>query len=273
MAVVGICKLCGVNGELKDSHIIPDFFIRGLEYQTVTGKSGQTQPFSILLTDRPEMEGGAKQRGYWEKILGMTEYLLCGVCEQQFGEYETYVRGLFYGNAPSPLKKVSVGQTIVDFTHQPDFEGLLGAQRVQVDYTKLRLFQLSILWRAGVAKGDFFENVSLGEYHELKLKTLLQNEDPGKETDYACVMMDMRHKGKGCEGWIETPKRSKDGHQVGYRFIIGGYFYLFTVSKQMPRPSARLCSVKPNGEIIVVVGDATRMLRSKATTLHKLGRI
>lgn len=270
---MGICKLCGATGDLKDSHIIPDFFIRSLEHQLVTGKSGQAQPFSILLSNRPEIEGGAKQRGYWEKLLGMKEYLLCGKCDGKIGKYETYVRVLLYGNSPPPLKKTPLGQTIADFTQQPDFEGLLGAQKGQADYAKLKLFQLSLLWRAGVAKGEFFSNVSLGEYHEAKLKNLLQNEDPGLETDYACVMMDLRHKGKGCEDWIETPKRSKDGHQVGYRFIVGGYIYLFTVSKQKPRPSTQSCSLKSTGEIITVVADATKILRSHATSLHRLGRI
>src|SRR5882757_3828152 len=133
---MGICKLCGATGDLKDSHIIPDFFIRSLEHELVTGKSGQTQPFSILLTNRPEVEGGAKQRGHWEKLLGMKEYLLCGVCAQKIGKYETYVRVLLYGNSPPPLKKIPLGQTIADFTQQPDFEGLLGAQKAQVDYAK-----------------------------------------------------------------------------------------------------------------------------------------
>lgn len=88
--MTGSCKLCGGVGVLRESHIIPDFYIRGLEHQLVTGNHGTTQPHSILLTNRSALEGGVKQRGFWEKILGMKEYLLCGDCEEEFQANETY---------------------------------------------------------------------------------------------------------------------------------------------------------------------------------------
>jgi hypothetical protein len=43
----GTCKLCGRIGILKESHIIPDFYIRGLEHKQATGAQGIAQPFSI----------------------------------------------------------------------------------------------------------------------------------------------------------------------------------------------------------------------------------
>jgi hypothetical protein len=271
--MVGSCRLCGAVGALKRSHIIPDFYIRGLEHQLVTGEHGTAQPHSILLTNRSELEGGVKQRGFWEKILGMKEYLLCGTCEQKFQTNETYVRELLYGTSPPPLIKSTIGTVVADFTGQPDFDGLLLARKAVVDYKKLKLFQLSLLWRAGVAKGSFFEIVRLGEFHEAKLKNLLTAETPGAETDYACIMIDLRLNGKGCEGWIETPRRSKEGHQATYQFIIGGYMFLFTVSKQRPSQAAQLCYVKHSGEIIIVVADSTKILRSHGIVLRRLGRI
>jgi len=272
--MVGTCKLCSTPGvELKQSHVIPDFFIRGLEHELVTGNHGKAQPFSILLSARSEIEGGVKQRGVWERVLGIKEYLLCDRCEQKFQRNETYVRNLLYGNTPQPLKKLPLGSCIADFTGQPECDGLLAAQKAMVDYKRLKLFQLSLLWRAGIAKGPFFKEVDLGEFHEAKLKKLLVTESPGSDADYCCTMVNLRHKEKGCEDWIETPRRSKDGHQVGYQFIIGGYMYLFTVSKSEPRPSAQLCSVKSTGEVILIVADATRILRSRVVALHKLGRI
>ncbi|MEI9865132.1 MAG: hypothetical protein WDN00_11400 [Limisphaerales bacterium] len=77
----------------------------------------------------------------------------------------------------------------------------------------------------------------------------------------------------GYTDWIEAPQRSKSGNQVGYKFILGGYVYLFTVSKQRPPLAAQLCSVKSSGEIIILIADAKKTIRAKAIKLRKLGRI
>jgi hypothetical protein len=244
-----------------------------LEHELVTGAQGEAQPFSILMSARSELKGGVKQRGFWEKKLGIKEDLLCDVCERKFAENEAYARDLLYGNAPPPLKKLLLGSDFTDFPVQPDFEGFLGARKVIVDYRRLKLFQLSLLWRAGVAKGLFFKDVNLEEFHEAKLRNLLLAENPGSDTDYACIMIDLRHNEKDCADWVENAKRLDDGNQVGYLFIIGGYMYSFTVSKQMPPDAAQLCSVKASGEIIILIADGTEILRSKATTLQRLGRI
>jgi hypothetical protein len=270
--MTGICKLCNRVEILKESHVIPDFYIRGLEYKSPTGSKRELQPFSIVLGADPEMEGGAKQRGYWKKILGIKEYLLCGACEQKFQTNESYIRNLLYGNTPSPLKKLSIGTSLNLGIAQYDIDGLLDAKKLIVDYKKLKLFQLSLLWRAGIAKGSFFKNVDLGEFHSARLQKLLHTENPGLDTDYACVMIDLQHNGNGYADWIEAPKRSKNG-QVNYQFIVGGYMYLFTVSKQKSRPSAQCCSVKSSGEMIILVADAKKIIHSKAAVLHRLGRL
>src|SRR5438309_8138673 len=103
------CRLCGGPGPLTQSHILPDFFIRSLERRVPTGQSGQTQPTSIMMSLRPEEEGGQRQRGYWEKQSGLHEALLCNVCEGRFSRYESYFRNFFYGNKPPPLTKLAVG--------------------------------------------------------------------------------------------------------------------------------------------------------------------
>jgi hypothetical protein len=48
----GTCKLCGQTGLLRESHIIPDFYIRGLEHKLATGSQGVEQPFSTLQTTK-----------------------------------------------------------------------------------------------------------------------------------------------------------------------------------------------------------------------------
>src|ERR1017187_3518312 len=94
------CMLCGGPGPLCESHIVPDFFVRSVERLQPTGAQGQYQPISFLKSSRPEERDGARQRGYWEKKVGLKERLLCWACEGKFQKNETYVRSLFYGTAP-----------------------------------------------------------------------------------------------------------------------------------------------------------------------------
>jgi hypothetical protein len=144
----GSCKLCGQISLLKESHIIPDFYIRGLEHKLATGSQGIAQPFSILLSANPDAEGGAKQRGQWEKILGIKEYLLCGQCEQRFSRYEAYARNLFYGNS-SPLKKIPIGN-LIRLEHAGE---TIEIRRISADYQQLKCSVENIFVQSGSPNG------------------------------------------------------------------------------------------------------------------------
>ncbi len=47
-----------------------------------------------------------------------------------------------------------------------------------LDYTKFKLFLLSILWRMGVSSLDAFVEVKRGSHHEEALRVALLNGDP-----------------------------------------------------------------------------------------------
>ena len=51
----------------------------------------------------------------------------------------------------------------------------------------LKLFLMSLLWRAGVAKGDFFRCVKLGPHQE-RLREMLHAEDPSEPDEYGCLI-------------------------------------------------------------------------------------
>lgn len=90
------CKLCGQNAPLCQSHVYPDFYIWSLERTKPTGRTGQLQRFSILKSSREGVVDGEKQRGYWERVVGLKERLLCVTCERKLSVYEDYVRNLLY---------------------------------------------------------------------------------------------------------------------------------------------------------------------------------
>lgn len=83
-----ICKLCGNKNELRNSHIIPEFFYRPL-YDS-------KHRFNVI-----PLSVGERKR-FEQK--GLREKLLCDKCEQQISQYENHVRKVFYGGTGIEIK-------------------------------------------------------------------------------------------------------------------------------------------------------------------------
>ena len=70
----GICKLCGANATLKESHIVPKSIYKWLKDTSATSFLRRTGNLNVRTQD------------------GIKIYLLCGDCEQRFSPYEKYFK-------------------------------------------------------------------------------------------------------------------------------------------------------------------------------------
>ena len=89
--------------------------------------------------------------------------MLCQSCETKLSKWETYARGLLTGG------------TLLQYRREGTITWVEG-----IDYSRFKLFQLSILWRAGVTTREFFSKVTLGPHAE-RLREMLLAEDPGEK--------------------------------------------------------------------------------------------
>lgn len=144
---------------------------------------------------------------------GLREALLCDRCEQRFSVHERYVSQLMFGDAALP--------------HEPDGSTLVVRG---VDCKALRLFQLSILWRASVSRAAFFKVVSLGADHEARLRTMLLADDPGELWQYGCMMVVIFHEKLVVQDLIYHPIRTRVQGLPCYRFIFGGMAWVYFVA-------------------------------------------
>lgn len=147
----GICKLCGVDAELCESHIIPEFLYKPLY--------NEKHFVNKLHVNR--RVPGKLQKGYREP-------LLCADCEQLLNEcYEKPFLKLWrHGDLlPKAIRprQVHVSQDL--------------------NYTNTKLFLLSVLWRANVARHPTWGLVELGPHSE-RIRQMLINGDPGQPEDY-----------------------------------------------------------------------------------------
>ncbi|AIW13923.1 hypothetical protein IX91_06870 [Vibrio tubiashii ATCC 19109] len=128
------CKLCGNEGKLEKSHIIPKSYFKSL-------KSGNGQLVAIVCDDETQPK---------RSNIDPKEELLCRECEQFISvNYERYGTQLF--KRTTNIKKAK---------SYIEFNGF--------KYTEYYLYLISILWRASISTIAEFSNVKLNaQFDEL----------------------------------------------------------------------------------------------------------
>ena len=127
----GTCRLCSKLGVLRNSHIVPEFMYKPvyLEHRMIGFK---------------ESKEGTKEVVHQK---GLREYLLCDSCEGHLNtSYECPNVAVW-----EPLCSRGTYPGLV-VTHRTTGQGTEIANVTGVDYAKLKLLLLSILWRASVSK-------------------------------------------------------------------------------------------------------------------------
>lgn len=156
---IGICKLCQNEKELiPKSHIIPKFFLnRNLNKE----KKG----FTVMTLDTSVTKH--VQDYIYEP------HILCKICDNEIlSLYEDYACKFLYGN----LGKKD-GLEIKGQGHFLEVKN--------VDYQKLKLFFLSILWRCSISV--FFNDVKLDSDKEEYLRAILYSQKAPSELDYPSI--------------------------------------------------------------------------------------
>jgi len=184
----------------------------------------------FLLSSNLEISDGKIQKGF-------REYLLCDNCEGKFSVWEKYVSDVF--NKEIGLVTQRNGQWL----------------KVQkLDYSKFKLFLLSILWRMSVSSLPMFNEISLGP-HESKLALMLNLNDAGQLDDYPCFLTTITHEGKFYPDWILEPDKAKAFGQTIYRMVISGFLYTFMVGSHTPPKDLWTLFPNPSGELLINVEE------------------
>jgi len=233
------CALCLQEKELCNSHILPEFFFKPLY--------DENHRFQLIPSTNEE-------KIYYEQK-GIRESLLCEECEEQLSRYERYTSQLFYG-----------GEGVYYTNENP-------VRIEEIDYKKFKLFQLSLLFRASVSNLDFFKNVNLGP-HEEKIRKMLNDEDPGGENDYPCIILIPETRGRlMSDELIVMPEELNkfEGHRQ-YRFILGGCFWVYLVSSHTVMFSFKKFFLKEDGKLLIPIENADRFLNALAKDMLKFNR-
>lgn len=218
------CKLCHASGRLRRSHILSEFVYKALY-------DDHHRFFDL---------GAAGGKGVTFQQKGLREPLLCELCETKLSTYETYVAPLL--KRPEGLAISSHNTRAVNY----------------VDYTKVKCFQLSILWRAHVSTHPLFGRINVGTKHAERLRTMLLAGEPGEPNEYGCLMVAANVGDSPMTDFIgPSIHLRKDGHH-DYTLIFAGFVWCFTVSSHSQTHAASRYWLQRDGSLSVFPFDVTR---------------
>jgi hypothetical protein len=235
-----ICALCRTDGALCRSHIIPEFLYRAMYDEK---HRMHVLSASSLVRDR------MAQSGLWE-------YLLCQRCESRLSRWERYGANVLEGGIELQVRREGAAVHV---------SGL--------DYASFRLFQLSILWRASVSSLPFFRKVDLGRHTEL-IRALLIAGTPGRHLQYGCLMFGLKFMSGSLNGVVVQPTVQRLQGQRAFRFVFGGFLWVYLVANHDIAAPLSLGILTPKGDLTFLVKDARELrdLQSFADARSALGR-
>lgn len=205
-----ICQLCLQEKPLlKKSHIIPNFLYKrlfGSDHRLVNMSIGDFKDYKYTYS------------GFYEKDI------LCKECDTiLLSRLETYASDCIYFNGSQRTRSTIETE-------------LLGGQETlpavrfhNLDYTKIKLFFLSILWRAHISKHEFFKDVDLGPYADRLRKMLLTN-DAGKEEEFEVILFHIDSFETRPEKALFQPRKINSDGNCQYIFYIDRIVYHYNVS-------------------------------------------
>lgn len=234
------CRLCQSEGGLRLSHILPEFLYKPLYDE-------KHRCIGIKATPEP-----GDNQDFLQK--GIREYLLCGDCEQHLAKYERYA--------------AEVLRDLPDMTKRPP--GTV-VRVTGPDYSRFKLFQLSLLWRAGVSNHASFQGIYLGP-HEPKLRQMIRDGNPGEPLDYGCVLI--RPRGPAVlNHFIKPPTHLRFLGHHGYQMILSGMIWTYVVSGHSDRIHEKDSFLTKSGVLPIHIGIQTgsEFIASLGQTLRSEG--
>jgi len=221
------CKMCFQDNPLIDAHIIPASFYRYL-------KRGDTRPLEI----HTNVKGEYKRKSH----IGIYDKnILCKDCEEIFQRCDEYAQRIL----PPDFKE---NNYITDNSGKK-----VGYKMENVNYNLLKMFFISLLWRASISTRKEFSRINIGPFEEA-LRFMIQIGDPGDENVFSVIVSRFNdYLGKH---FILDPHNEKFDGINFCRFYLGAGYRVFIKVDKRPLPESnifRFFILKPNHPLYVTI--------------------
>jgi len=153
--------------------------------------------------------------------------ILCAKCDNEvINQYETYAKTVFCDEVIPPVQ--------VNYFRKED--GLEYTVINGLDYTKFKLFCLSLLWRASISNLPFFAKVKLGKYEEA-IREMLNSGNAGELGSFPCMLSRYHNQNLPSEivgepREIRVPSAGVKYQNIGYVLVIGGWVFIYNITNK-----------------------------------------
>ena len=218
------CRFCDTEQRLAKAHIIPAGFFRVLR-----DASGALE----LHTDKAGAHPKRAPIGVYDKSI------LCRPCDNVFSPWDKHAQDLllrdFSDESAIYHKSAKLGWTISKF-----------------DYRLLKLFFLSLVWRASVSTHHFYRRVSTGPFEE-KLRKMIAAGEPGAPDTFAVTLA--RFHEPAYTAMLDPHPDRYDGINY-FRFYLAGFVAYIKVDRRPPQGPLADFTIRDDVPITVLLLSA-----------------
>ncbi len=174
--------------------------------------------------------------------------ILCEDCDNNIlGSLESYASIVIWGGKSNqksyPKTEYKTNQLNQKYLHLTN-----------INYSKFKLFLLSIIWRASISRQKIFNTISLGEHENIIGKMILEN-NPGKFYEYPVGLFVLNE--NISTKMISNPIRyNKDG-DLSYLFLINGLVFNYKIDGHGDKELYDFLGIKENNTMDVFLFDET----------------
>lgn len=219
-----ICKLTKKEGRAIKAHIIPKSF-----FEIDPNENGITK----LLTNSRNTFPKKSPNGIYDQNILIKEG------KRIFSKWDSYASDIFL-NESERYEKINYKGKEIAF------------QRENYNYSLLKLFSLSVLWRASVSSHDFYRKIKLGP-HEEPIRQALLNNTP-KDTDWYSVSFAVWSDRNRSLGFMNPHKTRFNGINY-YILYFSRYIMYIKIDKRVATDTMRSVQLIENSPLLLVTRE------------------
>ncbi|MEA5441751.1 hypothetical protein [Cyanobium gracile] len=220
------CRLCHAEKLLVEAHIIPRQFYHSIRDSGVGFGAGELVPriYAAGSNRKPKQ----CQSGIFDPNI------LCADCDQKvIGPWDKYAQELFLRNFPKQL---------ATSIQSPAFYCV-----DSFDYSRLKLFFLSVLWRSAVTEQEFFDRVDI-QGNEEEIRKMLLEGNPGASEEFP--VMAVKYEGPFSEVMTCPLRADLDGARI-HHFRVPRYGWFHQTNDAPINRELDFFQIRPNKPLLI----------------------